>query len=63
MGAGIGRKKPAAGIEAATGGLRIRDLQFPLNLKLKLLHFSSYNLHLLHQRGAEFKRNYTEIRE
>jgi hypothetical protein len=63
MGAGIGRKEPAVGIEPTTGGLRIRGLQFLLNLKLKLWYFSSYDLQFLHQRGAKLKRNYTGIRE
>ena len=55
MGAGIGRKEPAVGIEPTTGGLRIRGLQFLLNSKLKLLYFSSYDLQFLHQRGAKSK--------
>ena len=55
MGAGIGRKKPAAGTGPTTGGLRIRGLQFLLNLKLKLPYCSSYDLHFLHQRGDTSK--------
>lgn len=50
--------EPAVGIEPTTGGLRIRGLFFPPDLKLKPLGYGLNDLQFFAHRGAKSKKLY-----